>query len=180
MGGLGWRRRGVKEDAGGDVGGEGGLEVSGGVSDHDRLGEIDGVVVCGLKEHAGLRFAAGAGAGELRVMRAVVDGGEGATVVFKLGFEPLGEVLVSGFCIEAPCDTGLVGDDDELVALSYGGLAEFENPFCKHAVFWFMKVIDVYVDDAVAVEEEGFGHGLRYRLRVRIGRGRSLRVLRYR
>jgi hypothetical protein len=145
------------------VGGVGGSDVRAAVADQDGLGQVEVEVLGGAEEHAGARFAVGVLAlvdadAVVGVEGAVVDGVDGGVAGGELRAHPGHEGGEVFFGVETASDAGLVGDDDEFVAKADGGGGEREDAVNPTHVFDAVEEAGFVVDDAVAVQEEGFGH----------------------
>ena len=111
-----------------ETGGVGGGDVGAAVADQDGLGEVEGEISGGAKEHAGAGFAVFVFAlvfanAMLGMEGAVVDGVQGDAVAGKLGAHPLHQGFEVCGSVEAAGDSGLIGDDDQLVAERLRGAA---------------------------------------------------------
>jgi hypothetical protein len=140
------------------AGGVGGSYVGAAVSDEDGGGEVEVEVKGRTEEHAGVGFAVGVVAfvvadAVLGVVGAVVDGSQWGSLCRELGAHPLSEGLEVGFGVEATCDAGLVGDDDELVAEMDGGAGEREDAFDPADVGDAVEIVDLVVDEGLGIRD---------------------------
>lgn len=130
------------------------------VADEVRLGAVDVEAGAGGVDEAGGGLAAAAclgvgGHGALGVVRAVVEGVEVGADVLELAAHPVVDVLDVALGVVAAGDAGLVRHEDGEVAAVVDvadGLFGAGDP---DEVFGTVKVVDVDVEGAVAVEEDG-------------------------
>jgi hypothetical protein len=139
-----------------ETGGVGGGDVGAAVADHDGLGEVDAQLADGAAQHAGARLAVFVLPPPLAdavfgVVGAVVDGVEGDVFAQELLAHPLHQGFEVCGSVEAAGDSGLIGDDDQLVAERLRGAAEREDAVDEAHVGGLVEVADLVVDDSVAV-----------------------------
>jgi hypothetical protein len=100
------------------------------------------------------------------VVGAVIDGVQCDAFAGEFGAHPGHERFEIGKCIKTASDSGLVGDDDELVVQALGGAAKIKDAGNEPDVLRTVEVADFLVDDAVAVKEESFEHNLSLTQRI--------------
>jgi hypothetical protein len=144
-----------------EAGGVGGGYVRAAVTDEKRLRQVQIEVTGGAENHAGRWFAVFVLAlvftDGLRVIRAVVSRGERGVAGGELAVYPSGEDVEVRLGVDAATDACLVGDHNEFVAEVGGAVAEGEDAGNPADVFDAVEVVGLLVDDAVTVEEEGWG-----------------------
>lgn len=142
-----------------------GLDVALAVADDPGRFEVDVEVFGGLEEHAGVRLAAGAvnlQLGDLAlvafvgVMGAVVDAVDEGALLPEEGLHLVVDGLQGLPGQAALCDAGLVGDDDGEVAGVVDAADGLGRTGQELELLGLGQVADVFVDGAVAVEEDGF------------------------
>lgn len=135
------------------------------VADEAGLGAVDVEAGAGIVDEAGGGLAAAAGfavCGELClwVMRAVVEGVKVGADFLELAVHPVVDAPDVTLGVVAAGDTGLVRHEDSEVAAVVDiadGLLGAGNP---DEVLGAMEVVDVDVEGAVAVEEDGLSGDL--------------------
>lgn len=148
------------------------------VADEAGLGAVDVEAGAGGVDEAGGGLAAAAGfavCGKLclGVMRAVVEGVEVGADFLELAVHPVVDAPDVALGVVAAGDAGLVRHEDGEVAAVIDmtdGLFGVGNP---DEVFGTVKVVDVDVEGAVAVKEDGFIFHTHSNRRCR-GRSRTL------
>jgi hypothetical protein len=160
------------DQEGADTGVGAGVDIAPAVADHETLGEIDVVLRGGIQKEAWLRFAAAA------VVWVVVPADADVVEHREGGAEGSVDGIDRGARDFAAGDVGLVGDNDEEVAgileASEGGRGlginvEIGEGGGRNG---FAVVDDGFVEDAIAIEEDGFGHEIRVRREAAAQEGR--------
>src|SRR5215831_13427917 len=133
--------------------------VRGPIADAPALGEIEIEVGRRLQQHARSRLAPGIfapiGANTLSGMiRAMVDGIDGDTVGCEFIAHPAHQGFELVDAVVAAADARLVGDDGECKTAAGKGLRHLENAIDEAAILDAMEILDVLIDDAVAIEKE--------------------------
>ena len=147
---------GADEDGGFESGVPSGLEVHLFVADEVGAGEVQTEFVFGLEDEGGLGFASDRG----------LVGSFGGNVVFKdlnaPGLKEFGESGIDGVNVfdgkVAAAYSGLVGDDDEGIAGLLELLERFTGMWTEDNFLRFMQVVQIFVDGAIAVQENGRSH----------------------
>lgn len=149
----------VVEEDGAAASGVAGVDVAPAVADDEAGGEVD-LMAGGACEHeSGLGFAAGAIVFVVVIADDEIVEGEG-------GAEEIVNLFDGGLGLAAAGDVGLVGDDDEEEAggaetvEGFGGAGEDLHFGSGGGRVGAAIADDGAVEDAVAIEEYGFGHGL--------------------
>jgi len=111
-----------------ETGGVGGGDVGAAVADEDGLTEVDIQFTDGAAQHPGAGLAVFVLARPFAdavfgVVGAVVDGVEGDAFALEFGAHPLHQGFEVCGSVEAAGDSGLIGDDDQLVAERLRGAA---------------------------------------------------------
>lgn len=148
------------------------------VADEVGLGAVDVEAGAGGVDEAGGRLAAAACLGvgghcALGVVRAVVKGVEVGADFLELAVHPVVDMLDVALGVVAAGDTGLIRHEDSEVAAVVDiadGLLGAGDP---DEVFGAVQVVDVDVEGAVAVKEDGFIFHTHSNRRCR-GRSRTL------
>ena len=143
MGGMGF------EDEVRNVSGDSGMNIGEFVANEPGVARVNIPFGDSGVEQAGFGFAAGAIVGG--EVGAVVGGGDVDVVCFEFGMDPLCECLELGVGIVAAADAGLVGDDDEAIALSLGMGEEIENAWHELKGINGMGIAVIDIDNAVSV-----------------------------
>lgn len=154
-----------------DAGVLGAEHVAVAVADEVGLGAVDVEAGAGGVDEAGGGLAAAAGfavCGELClwVMRAVVEGVKVGADFLELAVHPVVDAPDVALGVVAAGDTGLIRHEDSEVAAVVDiadGLLGAGDP---DEVFGAVEVVDVDVEGAVAVEEDGLSGSLIYRFAV--------------
>lgn len=141
------------------------------VADEAGLGAVDVEADAGGVDEAGGGLAAMAGLAVCRelclgVMRAVVEGVEVGADFLELAVHPVVDAPDVALGVVAAGDAGLVRHEDGEVAAVVDiadGLLGSGDP---DEVFGAMEVVDVDVEGAVAVEEDGLSGGFIHRFAV--------------
>ncbi len=123
------------------------------------------VLRTGAVYHAGGGLAAGADLGiggdpALRMMGAVVEGVKVGADFLELAVHPVVDALDVALGIVAAGDAALVGDQDGEIAFVIDVFYGFFRAGDPDEVLRAMEVVDVNVQGAVAVEEDGLSGGL--------------------
>ena len=147
---------GADEDGGFESGVPSGLEIHLFVADEVGAGQVQIKFVPGLEDEGGLRFASDGG----------LVGSFGSDVVFEdlntPGPKEFGKTVVDGVDVfdgeVTAAYSGLVGDDDECVAGLLKLLKGFAGMGTEDDFAGFMQVVKVFVDGAIAVQENGRSH----------------------
>ena len=121
------------------------------VADHPGFGKVDVVLFGCPKQHARIWFSAAAAG--VWCMRAVVDSINQHTVFAELSEHPERQCLKIIFCVVAPADTGLIGDNDEPVAKRLKVSACFKNAVDEFKCFYSVEVLLLYINDTVPVQK---------------------------
>lgn len=161
-----------------DAGVLGAEHVAVAVADEAGLGAVDVEAGAGGVDEAGGGLAAGAGFAVygklcLGVMRAVVEGVKVGADFLELAVHPVVDALDVALGVVAAGNAGLVRHEDGKVATVVDiadGLLGAGDP---DEVFGAMEVVDVDVEGAVAVKEDGFIFHTHSNRRCR-GRSRTL------
>lgn len=141
------------------------------VADEVRLRAVDVEAGAGGVDEAGGRLAAAACLGvgghcALGVMRAVVEGVEMGADFLELAVHPVVDAPDVALGVVAAGDAGLIRHEDGEVAAVVDiadGLLGAGDP---DEVFGAVEVVDVDVEGAVAIEEDGLSGSLIYRFAV--------------
>lgn len=149
------------------------------VADEAGLGAVDVETGAGGVDEAGGGLAAVAGfavCGELClwVMRAVVEGIKVGTDFLELAVHPVVDAPDVALGVVAAGDTGLVRHEDGEVAAVVDVADGFFGAGDPDEVFGAVQVVDVDVESAVAVEEDGLSGSLIYRFAVPLPHRRRL------
>ncbi len=117
------------------------------------------MVTGGTQEHSGAGFAVFVIAAVfakpvLGMIRTAIDLTERRSLGGELLLHPVCQDVELGLRIEAASDTCLIRNDYQLVTEADGQTAEIEDALYPDNIFFFMEVPDLFIDNAVTVEEE--------------------------
>lgn len=135
------------------------LYVAASIADYERLTQVDPMFLLSPEEHPCLRFATGArnivrGAAVTGMVRTIINGVNVGAVLGQQFAESLMDCFNVLLGEEAACDSGLVGDNENLYSLSVrfsDGRRCSRNEF--HFV-WTGEVINFGVDSSITIEKD--------------------------